>query len=602
MPGPVGRRGAPLPEKVDLKKNIGRLLKDFKPYYLPTIISFVFVAINVVLAILAPQVLKQLTDTIMAGAGTKSIDLDRVAELAIRLVVFYGTEAILGFFFGFIMNTITQKYSKDLRTQISEKLNRMTLRYFDSRHYGDTLSVITNDVDQIGQSLQQSVTSMAQSIFMLIGVLIAMFATSWQMALTVLASIPLVIITTIIVMKFAMPMFRRRQKELGEVNGIVEEIYSGQIVVKSFNAEESKGSIFDEANEKLHQTMFKAQFFGGIMQPMMNFVSYVAYAAVCLVGGLLLAKGNPQVTFGTISAFMIYVNLFQRPLSDIAQSMNVLQMAAASASRVFELLDAEEQSDESGKNALLDYDNIKGRVEFKNVKFGYDESRIIIPNFSATVEPGMKVAIVGPTGAGKTTMVNLLMRFYEVNEGDILIDGVSIKDMSRNELRDIFGMVLQDTWIFEGTLKENIVYNKTNVDDERLNEIIDEANLTHYVSTLSKGLDTELKEDSSLSAGQKQLVTIARAMVENAPLLILDEATSNVDTRTEIQIQEAMDKLTKGRTSFVIAHRLSTIKNADMILVMKDGNIIEQGNHDELIAANGFYAGLYNSQFSKNGQ
>ncbi len=593
--------GMPI-QKVDFKKNIGRLLKEYKPYYAQTIISFIFVALSVVIAIYSPQILKEMTDTIMEGAATKNIDLDAVATLAIRLVVFYVCDSLFHFLFGFIMNTITQKYSKDLRTQISSKLNRMKLKYFDSRHYGDTLSVITNDVDQIGQSLQQSVTSLAQSIFMLTGVLIAMFATSWQMALTVLASIPLVFITTIIVMKFAMPMFRRRQAQLGVVNGIVEEIYSGHIVVKAFNAEETKGKAFDEANDKLHWTMFKAQFFGGIMQPMMNFVSYVAYAAVCLVGGLLVAKGDVGVTFGTISAFMIYVNLFQRPLSDIAQSMNVLQMAAASASRVFELLDTEEQDDESTKEKLLDFNNIKGRVEFKNVKFGYDESRIIIPDFSATVEPGMKVAIVGPTGAGKTTMVNLLMRFYEVNDGDITIDGISIKDMSRNELRDVFGMVLQDTWMFEGTLKENIVYNKTDISDERLNEIIDEANLSHYVSTLSHGLDTELKEDSSLSAGQKQLVTIARAMVENAPLLILDEATSNVDTRTEIQIQEAMDKLTKGRTSFVIAHRLSTIKNADMILVMKDGNIIEQGNHDELIAKGGFYAGLYNSQFSKTGE
>ena len=463
------------------------------------------------------------------------------------------------------------------------------------------MSIVTNDVDQIGQSMQQSVTSMFQSMFMLFGVLIAMFATSWQMALAIFSSIPLTGISLIIITKFTMPLFKRRQDEIGVVNSIVEENITGQMVIKAFNAEKSKNAIFNDANESLHKTMFKAQTLGGLMQPMTNFVSYFGYAMVCLVGGLLLAKGKGGITFGTITAFMSYVNMFQSPLSEISQSMNSLQMAAASASRVFGFLDEEEQDDESNKESLLDPEKVKGAISFENVKFGYDPDKTIISDFSANIEPGMKVAIVGPTGAGKTTIVNLLMRFYETGSGDIKIDGVSIHDMSRKELRSIFGMVLQDTWIFEGTLRDNIVFSSPNITDERLNTILKETNLQYYVSTLSNGVDTELKEEGSLSSGQRQLVTIARAMAENAPMLILDEATSNVDTRTEIEIQEAMDRLTHGRTSFVIAHRLSTIRNADLILVMNNGNIIEMGKHQELLDAGGFYAGLYNSQFELEG-
>lgn len=494
------------------------------------------------------------------------------------------------------MNEVTQRYSRNLRKEISLKINRMKLKYFDSHPYGDTLSIVTNDVDNIAQNLQNGISMLFQSIFMLTGVLIAMFVTSWQMSCTILISIPLMVIALMIIMKKAMPLFKLRQDYTGRVNGIVEENYSGQNVIKLFNAEKSRGEKFDETNEDLHKTMFKAQFYGGIMQPMMSFVSYFSYSAVFLVGGLLMAY-NKGISFGTITAFTMYVNLFQNPLSQIAQAMNSLQMSGASAARVFSFLDEEELDDETNKPSYLTKDNVKGKVEFKNVKFGYNDDQIIIPNFSIKIEPGMKVAIVGPTGAGKTTIVNLLMRFYEVNEGDILIDDISIKDMSRTELRSLFGMVLQDTWMFEGTLKENILFNKEDISEEEFNKVIEEANLKHFVSTLEEKENTFLKEDSSLSAGQKQLLTIARAMVENAPLLILDEATSNVDTKTEILVQEAMDKLTKGRTSFVIAHRLSTIRNADIILVMKEGNIIETGNHDELMALNGTYAGLYNSQF-----
>lgn len=588
---PMMNRNAP-----KVKPDYKKLFKSLRPYYPAIIISFIFIIGSVLISIFAPQVLKDFTNEIANNAVNKTIDMDKIFSYGMTLIVMYIVNAILSFSSSFIMNEVTQRYSRSLRKEISLKINRMKLKYFDSHPYGDTLSIVTNDVDNIAQNLQNGISMLFQSIFMLTGVLIAMFVTSWQMSCTILISIPLMVIALMIIMKKAMPLFKLRQDYTGRVNGIVEENYSGQNVIKLFNAEKSRGEKFDETNEDLHKTMFKAQFYGGIMQPMMSFVSYFSYSAVFLVGGLLMAY-NKGISFGTITAFTMYVNLFQNPLSQIAQAMNSLQMSGASAARVFSFLDEEELDDETNKPSYLTKDNVKGKVEFKNVKFGYNDDQIIIPNFSIKIEPGMKVAIVGPTGAGKTTIVNLLMRFYEVNEGDILIDDISIKDMSRTELRSLFGMVLQDTWMFEGTLKENILFNKEDISEEEFNKVIEEANLKHFVSTLEEKENTFLKEDSSLSAGQKQLLTIARAMVENAPLLILDEATSNVDTKTEILVQEAMDKLTKGRTSFVIAHRLSTIRNADIILVMKEGNIIETGNHDELMALNGTYAGLYNSQF-----
>ena len=582
------------------KDSLVKLVKNLKPYYLPIILSSICILIGVVLSIMAPQWLSKLTNTITDGAASFSIDMKQIAKLGIILACFYVGNAIFTYISGFLMTGVTQKYSRDLRHNISCKINKMPLKYFDSHPYGDTLSRVTNDVDQIGQSLQQAVTMLIQSIFMLVGVLIAMFITSWQMALTALITLPLMLIFLMIIIKLAMPQFKKRQELIGTVNGIVEENFTGQLIIKAFNAEERKVKEFEKDNERLHWTMFKAQFFGGLMQPIMSFISYFAYAAVCIVGGLLMTNGN-IVTFGTITAFLVYVNLFQNPLSQIAQAMNSLQLAGASATRVFEFLEEEEISDESEKKDFFEEENgkkkIKGYVEFKNVCFGYNDDKIIIPDFSAQIKPGMKVAIVGPTGAGKTTIVNLLMRFYEVNSGDILIDGVSIKDMSRKEIRSIFGMVLQDTWMFYGTIRDNIVYSTKDVSDEKLKAVCKEANIWHYIKTLPGGLDHIINDDSQISGGQKQLITIARAMIEDAPLLILDEATSNVDTRTEELIQKAMDKLTNGRTSFVIAHRLSTIKNADMILVMKDGNIIETGNHEELMVKNGFYASLYNSQF-----
>lgn len=582
------------------KDAYSKLFKSLKPYLIPILVSMIFVITSVVISILAPQYLKDLTNEIQAGSTTGNIDIDKVWEIATIMIIMYSINALTAFLSGLIMTIVTQKYGYNLRKDISNKINRMPLSYFDSHQYGDTLSRVTNDVDTITQSLQQSITMLLQSIVMLIGVLIAMFISNWIMALTVLATLPLAILQTIFITKLAIPHFKERQKSTGKVNSIVEENFTGSIIIKLFNSEKRREKEFNEANEELHTAMIKAQIFGGMMMPIMTFISYFAYAAVCVVGGLLMAY-DMGITFGMISAFLVYVNLFQSPLSQLAQSMNTVQMAAAASDRVFELLDEEEEINEDNKEYLLlkEGNEIQGRVEFKNVKFGYNENKVIIPNFSATIEPGMKVAIVGPTGAGKTTIVNLLMRFYEIQGGDILIDGISIKDMSRREIRDIFGMVLQDSWIFDGTIKDNIVYSKENVSQEVLDKALKDASLYHFVNTLEKKENTHINGENSLSQGQRQLVTIARAFVENAPLMILDEATSNVDTRTEIQIQNAMDNLTKGRTSFVIAHRLSTIKNADLILVMKDGNIIEHGNHNELMAQNGFYNSLYNSQFQE---
>ncbi len=581
--------------KADLKK----LLKSIRPYYPFILIAMIFIITSVVLSILAPNYLSDLTNEMANNSISRSIDIDKIWHIATVLIIFYSIIAFCSFSSGLIMNRVTQSYGKKLREEISEKINRIPLRYFDAHPYGDTLSIVTNDVDTITQSLQQSVTTLLQSITTLIGVLIAMFITNWIMAFTVFATLPLMLLNIGFITKLAIPQFMRRQKATGVVNGVVEENFSGTTVIKLFNAEERRQNQFELENEKLHKAMIKAQIFGGFMQPIMSFISYFAYAAVFIVGGLLMANGN-IITYGTITAFMIYVNLFQSPLSQIAQSMNTIQMATAASSRVFGILDEEEEIDDSKYERKLisnDFNKVLGHVEFKNVKFGYVEDKIIIPDFSCDVKPGMKVAIVGPTGAGKTTLVNLLMRFYEINDGDILIDGVSINDMSKAELRSIFGMVLQDSWIFDGTIKENICYSNENVSDENLNKALEDACLSNYVNTLHDGINTKLNGEGSLSQGQKQLITIARALVDDAPLLILDEATSNVDTRTEILIQQAMDNLTKGRTSFVIAHRLSTIKNADLILVLKDGNIVEQGNHEYLMNLGGFYSNLYNSQF-----
>ena len=599
MKGPRGNFSAKPMTSAEKKQNQKEFIKTMKPFYKSIIAASLAIAVSTVLSIFAPQWLSKLTDEITSGAALKNINLQKIAELAFILIGFYAGGAILNYAASFIMAGVTQKFAFGMRRSVSHKINRIPLKYYDGHQYGDTLSIVTNDIDTVSQSLEQAVTMLLSSAFMLAGVLIAMFVTRWEMALTALLIVPLMFGMLIFISKYAMPQFRKRQEILGELDGKIEENFTGLNIIKSFGAGERKRGEFEKSNQAMRKAMFRAQMIAGIMQPLTSFVSYFAYAAVCVVGGILLSNG--KITFGTITAFLVYVNLFQSPMSQMAQAMNSVQMAGGAAARVNKFLAEDELSDETSKQRkLLTGKNatIRGEVEFDHVHFGYDEDKIIIPDFSAKVKPGMKVAIVGPTGAGKTTMVNLLMRFYELNGGDILIDGVSIKDISRAELHDIFGMVLQDTWMFAGTLRENILFSKTGVSDDELMRICREAGLEHFVNTLPEGLDTYMDGEGSVSGGQKQLITIARAMAEKAPLLILDEATSNVDTRTEEVIQEAMDRLTQGRTSFVIAHRLSTIRNADLILVMKDGNIIEQGTHDELLSQNGFYAGLYNSQFA----
>lgn len=599
MKGPRGNFFAKPMSSAEKKQNQKEFIKTMKPFYKSIIAASLAIAVSTVLSIFAPQWLSKLTDEITSGAALKNINLQKIAELAFILIGFYAGGAILNYAASFIMAGVTQKFAFGMRRSVSHKINRIPLKYYDGHQYGDTLSIVTNDIDTVSQSLEQAVTMLLSSAFMLVGVLIAMFVTRWEMALTALLIVPLMFGMLIFISKYAMPQFRKRQEILGELDGKIEENFTGLNIIKSFGAGERKRGEFEKSNQAMRKAMFRAQMIAGIMQPLTSFVSYFAYAAVCVVGGILLSNG--KITFGTITAFLVYVNLFQSPMSQMAQAMNSVQMAGGAAARVNKFLAEDELSDETSKpRKLLTGKNatIRGEVEFDHVHFGYDEDKIIIPDFSAKVKPGMKVAIVGPTGAGKTTMVNLLMRFYELNGGDILIDGVSIKDISRAELHDIFGMVLQDTWMFAGTLRENILFSKAGVSDDELMRICREAGLEHFVNTLPEGLDTYMDGEGSVSGGQKQLITIARAMAEKAPLLILDEATSNVDTRTEEVIQEAMDRLTQGRTSFVIAHRLSTIRNADLILVMKDGNIIEQGTHDELLSQNGFYAGLYNSQFA----
>lgn len=496
------------------------------------------------------------------------------------------------------MTTITNKFSKKLRAEISIKINHLPLRYFDKHSYGDILSRVTNDVDTISQTMNNSIGTLVSAVALFLGSLIMMFATNWQMALTAVISTIIGFGLMIVILSKSQKYFTAQQDELGNINGHIEEIYSGLNVVKAYNGIKSSNEKFDKINDKLYESARKSQFLSGLMQPIMGFIGNLGYVAVCIVGALLTMNGI--IEFGTIVAFMIYIRLFTNPLSQIAQSTTQLQSTAAASERVFEFLEEEEMKDESDKTKKLDVNNVKGDIEFEHVKFSYqndDGIKEVIKDFSAKAKSGQKIAIVGPTGAGKTTMVNLLMKFYEINGGDIKIDGVSTKDLTRENIHDLFIMVLQDTWLFSGTIKENIVYNKENVTDEEVINACKTVGLDHYIRSLPKGYDTILSDADNMSAGQKQLMTIARGMIKDAPFLILDEATSSVDTRTEELVQKAMDKLTEGRTSFIIAHRLSTIKNADLILVMNDGNIIEQGNHDELIEQNGFYADLYNSQF-----
>ena len=550
--------------------------------------------IGTIFSLIGPNKLQDMTDIITEGF-MQGIDIDAIADIGYLLVTLYALSFVFTYIQGFIMTTVTQKITKGLRTAISLKINKVPLNYFNKTSFGDVLSRVTNDIDMIGQTLNMSIGTLVTAVTMLIGSLIMMIVTNWIMALTAVAATVIGFGIMMFIMAVSQKHFIRQQTELGRINGHIEEIYTGHNVVKVYNGTKKAVNDFEEINGKLYDSSWKSQFLSGLMMPLMNFIGNFGYVAVCVVGAALVI--NDKISFGVIVAFMIYIRLFTNPLSQIAQAVTNLQTTAAASERVFEFLAEEEMSDESEKTKRLE--NARGDVEFKNVRFGYVKDKIIINNFSAHAKAGQKIAIVGPTGAGKTTMVNLLMRFYELNSGKILIDGIPTNELTRENVHDLFCMVLQDTWLFEGTIRENIVYSKEGVTDEEITRACKAVGIDHFIKTLPDGYDTVLNDKANLSAGQKQLITIARAMIENAPLLILDEATSSVDTRTEIQIQEAMDKLTEGRTSFVIAHRLSTIKNADLILVMKDGDIIESGNHQELLEKGGFYAELYNSQFEK---
>ena len=523
------------------------------------------------------------------------MDINKIKKLVLILVIIYLVSALFNFIESILMTDVSKNFAKDLRTRISVKINKLPLKYFDKNQTGDILSRVTNDVDTIAQTMNQSLAMLVSSITLFLGTIIMMFYTNWIMAITAIVSSLLGFVFMFIILGKSQKYFVARQVELGKLNSHIEEVYSGLLVVKAYNGKKESDLKFDEYNKNVYDANRKSQFLSGLMMPVMQFIGNFGYVAVCIVGALLTM--NNVITFGVIVAFITYVRLFTSPLSQMAQAVNALQSTAAASERVFEFLDVEEMDNQKSITKFLDKDKVKGEIEFEHVKFGYDDDNIIIKDFNAIAKPGEKIAIVGPTGAGKTTMVNLLMKFYDIKDGDIKIDGVSTKELTRENIHSLFTMVLQDTWLFNGTIKENIIYNRENVSDERVKEVCDIVGLTHFIKTTSKGLDTVITENDNVAAGQRQLLTIARGMIEDSPFLILDEATSNVDTRTEELVAKAMDKLTEGRTSFIIAHRLSTIKNADLILVLKDGNIIEQGSHDDLMKQNGFYAELYNSQF-----
>ena len=522
------------------------------------------------------------------------IDMQKIKNLAIFMIILYLASSLFSFIENYSMTTVSNNFARKLRSKISSKINKLPLKYFDSHETGDVLSRVTNDVDTIAQNLNNSLATIVASVTLFLGSVIMMFVTNWVMAIAAILSSLVGFVLMFGILGNSQKYFIARQTEMGILNGFIEEIYSGHNVVKVSNGTDKAIEDFEELNKKLYEASRKSIFLSGLMQPIMGFVGNLGYVVVCIIGALLVL--NNHITFGVIVAFMIYVRLFTNPLSQIAQAMTSLQSTAAASERVFEFLDEEEMPIENVEKHLHRH-KVKGNIEFKNVKFGYDKKRTIIKNFNVKVTPGQKIAIVGPTGAGKTTMVNLLMKFYDINDGEILIDGVSTKELTRENIHKLFVMVLQDTWLFEGTIKENIKFNQENIKDEEIWEVCKTVGIDHFIKTLPGGLDAKIEDNDTISSGQKQLLTIARGMVEDAPFLILDEATSNVDTRTEELVQKAMDKLTEGKTSFIIAHRLSTIKNADLILVMNEGNIIEQGSHEELMKKNGFYADLYNSQF-----
>ena len=590
-------------EKTDirtLKKSISSLLKYAKKYVAVIVIALVFSAISAILAVMGPDfisdLIAEITNGIKAtGIGMPTIDIDMTAvnKIGFTLIIFYALSMVLNYLQSFIMNLVASKMGKMMRSDITGKINRIPLKYFDSHNIGDTLSRVTNDVDSITQSLNMNIGTLVSSVATLLGCIVMMFATEWRMALTAIGASLIGFVLMGAIMGKSQKYFTARQESLAVVNGHVEEYYTGQNIVRVYNAEKKNLAAFRESNEKLRQNTFKAEFLSGLIMPLMSFVGNFGYVAVCVVGAVLAFNG--VFGFEVVVAFMIYIRLFTSPLGQIGQGFAGLQSAAAASKRVMEFLSEEELSDESNKTEKLM--NVKGNITFSNVNFGYIQDKRIIHNFSRDIKAGQKVAIVGPTGAGKTTMVNLLMRFYELWDGEITIDGVSLKDITRENVHNLFGMVLQDTWLFEGTVRDNLTYGKKDISDDDLYQICSRCGLKHFIDTLPDKFDTVLSDNVAVSAGQKQLITIARAMVEDAPLLILDEATSSVDTRTELKIQRAMNELSENRTSFVIAHRLSTIRDADLIIYMADGDIKEAGTHDELIKKNGLYAGLYNSQF-----
>ncbi len=570
-----------------------KTLIDYSKRYVPLLIIAVILAIaGAVLNVIGPDYLSKITDLIKNGL-TGQIDTDGVVRLALILAVLYGLGFVFNLIQGVMMSDMTQRISQRLRGDISSKISRLPLRYFDSTSHGDIMSRITNDVDTIGQSLTQSLSSLVSSITTLLGAVVMMLITNVTMTLAGIAATIIGFVLMMAIISRSQKYFARQQQELGSLNGHIEESYTGHSVVKAYNGVDAAKKSFDGMNARLYDSAWKSQFMSGLMQPLMGFIGNFGYVVVCIVGAVLALNGS--ISFGVIVAFMLYIRLFTQPLTQLAQAATSLQSAAAASERVFGFLKEDEMFSESQLTAELS--NIEGSIDFEHVRFGYDPDRIIIKDFTAKVKPGQKIAIVGPTGAGKTTLVNLLMRFYELSDGQISIDGVPVHQLTRENVHDLFGMVLQDTWLFEGTVLENIVYSKQGVTKEQVIAACKAVGLDYFIRTLPKGYDTVLDDNASLSVGQRQLITIARAMVKDAPMLILDEATSSVDTRTEVMIQEAMDRLMVGRTSFIIAHRLSTIRNADLILVMKDGDVIEGGTHDVLMAQAGFYADLYNSQF-----
>ncbi len=591
--GPMGR--GPGEKAKDFKGATRRLFGELKDFRILIIISLILAAIGAILSIIAPNKLSEMTDVISQGLFME-MDIDRIKRIALYLASLYIASAIFTLIQSILMTDVSNRFAKQLRTRISKKINNLPLRYFDKHSTGDILSRVTNDVDTIAQTMNQSLGTLVTSITLFSGAVIMMFYTNWIMAFTAIGASLLGFIFMFLILGRSQKYFVARQEELGNLNGHIEEIYSGLNVVKVYNGKKEADRKFDEFNKRVYEANRKSQFLSGLMQPIMGFIGNFGYVAVCIVGALLTM--NNVISFGVIVAFIIYVRLFTNPLSQIAQAMTSLQSTAAASERVFEFLDEREMTNQDRVTKRLDKSKVKGKIEFKNIVFQYDNNdKPTIKNFSAVAKPGQKIAIVGPTGAGKTTLVNLLMKFYELDSGEIKIDGVSTSELTRENIHELFTMVLQDTWLFEGTVKENIIYNSSNVTDEKVKEVCKIVGLDHFIRTLPKGYDTKISENDSVSAGQRQLLTIARGMIQNAPFLILDEATSNVDTRTEELVQKAMDKLTEGKTSFIIAHRLSTIKNADLILVIGNGNIVEQGNHEELMEKNGVYAELYNSQF-----